>query len=165
MGFFNGLKSAIVFVSGGRTLKKQASFIKEDMSRFKSDLSAVKMKKSSEARNDEWQTFIETHGITTVQLKGQYRARRGVAALLLFALVICLYFIVVRGLISVGWACFIIAGLLYFRNNFRLYQIRHRQLCSIKAFLKQAKTSFKECLPLKLPDDWQEVDIKAGQGE
>ena len=165
MSFFKGLKSAVGFALGGRTLKKQASFIKEDVSRFKADLSVAKLKKSSQARADEWQSFIDTHGITTAQLRNQYRARRGIAALLLIALIICLYFIVVRGHYSVGLACFIIAGLLYFRNNFRLYQIRHRQLCSIKDFLNQAKSSFKECLPLKLSDDWQVLDIDAGQGE
>lgn len=171
MGLFKGLKLAVGFALGGRTLKKQARFIKEDVFRFKADLSVAKRKKPSQAQADEWQSFVDRHGITSQALKNQYRVRRGIAALLLMALISCCYCIVVRGHVSVGLACFVIAGLFYFRNNFRLYQIRHQQLCTITVFLKQARISFKECLPLALPDDWQLSDKQdkknqsAGQSE
>ena len=163
MGFFKGVKSAASVVFGARTLKQQASYVREDMARFKQDLSVANpLKKQSERRVDEWKTFINRHGINTSQLKNQYRVRRGISALLLMVLFICFYFIVVRGHYNVGTACFLIAGLLYFRNNFRLYQIRHRQLCTMSSFLKQANVAFRECLPLKLPNTWQVLDEAEG---
>jgi hypothetical protein len=162
---FSGLKTVGGFVLGGRALKKQAEFIKEDVSRFKSDLAISKLTKNTQARVDEWDSFVIAHGINAQKLKKQYRVRRALAVLLMIALIVCLYFIVVCEHYSVGVACLLISGLLYFQNNFRLYQIRHRQLCPILVFVKHAMSSFKECLPLQLSDDWCVSDKETGQNE
>ena len=52
----------------------------------------------------------------------------------------------------------IIAGIFYFRNVFRLYQIRHRELCKPHHFLSKVCRSFKEIFPLVLPESWKAFD-------
>jgi len=158
MSFFTRLKSATGFVLGRRTLKKQVTYIKSDISRFKRDMPMSHLKKSSKATVDQWETFIKKHKITTKQLKHQYGNRRIVASLLLILLIIVLYVMVVSEQYSVGLVCFLILSLLYLRNSFRLYQIRHRKLCTTQHFLKQVRSIFKECLPLKLPENWCGLD-------
>ena len=157
MRFFSAIKSALSLISGGSALKKQADFVKSDVSHFKSDFSAVSSAKVSK-KADRWQLFVEAHELTTQNIKAQYRARRHIAGLLICALFVCLYIVTIDACYSIGFACLTVIVLLYVQNVFRLYQIRHRELCTIKHFLCAAKYHFYEFLPLALPSDWQVLD-------
>ena len=72
-------------------------------------------------------------------------------------MLLCLMFISLFNHYNAGIGGLFIFGLLYFRNAFRLYQIRHHQFCKIRVFLTALKSSFKEILPLSLPKAWQAI--------
>ena len=55
----------------------------------------------------------------------------------------------------------LISGVWYLTQGLRLYQIRHRTLCSLRAYLVHAVRSPKEFLPLGIPRDWTPLSKEA----
>lgn len=158
-----GFKASIGLIFGVRAIKQQKRYMQTDLAHLKKDF----LEKSKFTNNkfliDDWENFINQHHITTAQLKQQYRKRQYFAIFLLVAGIFLLYYLIVEGHVNVSVAGLLIIGLLYFHNNFRLYQIRCRHLCSITYFLNQARKNFHVFLPLNLPANWQVLDESAVQ--
>lgn len=156
MGF---IRSTLGYLSGASLLKKQASYIKGDFASVTAEIKAIGAKVMSKEKKengvDEWNTVVINYGINTAMMMGQYRKRRIISGILLCTFFISIYFVVVDSRFFVGFPAVFVSFIFYMSNALRLFQIRQRELCKWKKYLSAIKISFKELLPLALPDNWQ----------
>ena len=156
MGIRQGIKNCFGTLLGTHLLKKQFTYVKDDLEGLV--ISAKEMKsnlKSEKKLADDWNTVIFSNNISASRLIDQYRKRRIIAFILLATFLFSLYFLLVDHRFLSGFAGTSVSLALYTNYALRLYQIRHCELCSWPQFFRAVKISFKEFFPIKLPANWQ----------
>lgn len=162
MSFKRICKNTLHFVTGTRLLQKQFQYTKTDLVGFATNAKNIRARlKKAKGHCDEWNNFVLEKGITASSLMMQYRKRRLLGFILLFAAFYSLYFLIYDHYIAPGLAGALISMTYYLKNTLRLYQIRHRHLCSFIVYLKAIQKTFKEGLPLALPKNWCLMSIKS----
>ncbi len=155
-------KNTLHFATGAQLLKRQFRYTRNDLATLAADANKVRERiKADKKPIDEWDKFVLSKGVKADALILQYRNRRLFAFLLLGALFYSAYFFIFGQNEVPGLVGSLISAVYYFKNTFRLYQIRYCELCSVKAYLKAIKKTFKEGLPLSLPKNWHLMPVKA----
>lgn len=151
---FKNTKNFLSIITGFSLFKKQANYIKNDFSGMYQDIHANKRLNKPEISIDTWNAVIINEGVTEKAIRTQYQGRRIIALILLAGVFICLYVTIVDAVYITGSAVSLVLLVLYFKNVFRLFQIRQRDLCKVRHYLAAAKKSFQELLPVPLPKNW-----------
>lgn len=154
MSLWKKVGGAFSTLSGAKTIKKQATYIKDDLKQFKTDLNFKGAPQQAKRRVDHWNEVVIANGITRKMLTGQYARRRVVAFLILLVMLLGLAVVVVSRDYVIGVPALVVATLLYVKNALRLYQIRHRDLCTFRYFLRAVRNTVSELLPRPLPTGW-----------
>lgn len=157
MGMWKKIGGVFSTLSGVRTVKKQARYLKDDLKQIKSDFTLNEAARNTKRRVDHWNEVIKANRITRKMLTTQYARRRFVAFLILAVMLAGLGVVVALHDYGIGIPALVVATLLYIKNGLRLYQIRHRYLCTARHFLRAVRTSLYEILPLALPEDWDVI--------
>lgn len=102
-----------------------------------------------------WHEAIARYGVTYEAIEKQVNLRQTSAYVCLVFMLFAIYGFVAWGTYLPSMGCFTLALIYYAQAALRLYQIRHRKLCSFFEFVAQVSRKPSEALPLGLPDGWK----------
>lgn len=112
-------------------------------------------------RSESWEAAIKRLRPTTTAIRKQVAYRQVAALALVLLAASSIYGVVAAHAWIPGLFGTLISGVWYLTQGLRLYQIRHRTLCSLHAYLGHAVRSPKEFLPLGIPRDWTPLSKEA----